>query len=76
MLALRALAAVIGDDVLAPRFLALTGLSPSELRARADEPELLGALLRFLAEHEPSLVRIAGELGVPPARLAAAAGAL
>ena len=72
VLALRALAAVIGDADLGPRFLALTGLEPDELRARAGEPALLDALIGFLGQHEPSLMKIAEELGVTAAALAAA----
>ena len=71
VLALRALAAVAGDDALGPRFLGVTGLDPAELRARAGEPALLGALIDFLASHEPDLRRIAAAIGSTPARLAA-----
>ncbi|WP_416906811.1 MAG: DUF3572 family protein [Polymorphobacter sp.] len=72
VLALQALAATIGCDDLGPRFLALTGLDAEGLRARAAEPALLAELIAFLAAHEASLTRIAGELGVAPAALVAA----
>ena len=71
-LALRALAAVLGDQRLAERFLSLSGVDPPDLRQRASDPDLLAALLRFLEAHEPDLVAIAGELGVKPAALVAA----
>ena len=65
-LALAALAATLGDTRRAHRFLDLTGIGTDELRARAGEPALLAALLRFLESHEPDLVSVAEELGVAP----------
>jgi hypothetical protein len=44
----------------------LTGIGTTELRARAAEPALLAALLRFLEAHEPDLIAIAEEVGVGP----------
>lgn len=70
-LALRALATVIGDDRLRDRFLALTGLSPDELRQSAGDPGTLAALLDFLAAHEPDLMLVAERLGVKPEALCA-----
>ena len=71
-LALRALAATLGDQRLATRFLSVSGIEPPDLRQRAGDPALLAALLRFLEAHEPDLVAIAGELEVKPAELVAA----
>ena len=71
-LALRALAATLGDQGRAERFLALTGLDPTELRRRAGEPTLLAALLAFLENHEPDLIAVAEAIGVKPAALVAA----
>ncbi len=71
-LALNALAAIIGDEPLRERFLALTGYDVPTLRARAGEPDVLNAAIDFLAAHEPDLVRIAQTLGVTPAALAGA----
>jgi hypothetical protein len=65
-LALAALAATLGDPRRARRFLDLTGIGTDELRARADDPGLLAALIRFLEAHEPDLVAVAEELGVAP----------
>ncbi len=72
LLALRALAHVAGDDDLGPRLLAVTGLDAAELRARADDPVVLAAVLEFLTSHEPSLIATADALDVSPLRLAAA----
>jgi hypothetical protein len=71
-LALRALAATLGDQRLASRFLSLSGIEPPELRQRAGDPVVLAALLRFLEAHEPDLVAIAHELGVKPEALVTA----
>ena len=71
-LALRALAATLGNQRLATRFLSVSGLEPPDLRQRAADPTLLAALLRFLEAHEPDLVAIAGALGVKPEALVAA----
>ncbi len=68
-LALRALAATLGDQRLAERFLSLSGIDPPDLRQRASDSDVLAALLRFLEAHEPDLVAIAGEVGVEPAAL-------
>jgi hypothetical protein len=71
-LALAALAATLTDERRARRFLDLTGIGTDELRARADEPELLSALIAFLEAHEPDLVAVSEQIGVAPDRLAAA----
>jgi hypothetical protein len=71
VLALRALAAILADDALAKRFLALTGLDAETLRARAGKPDVTEAVADFLLGHEPDLLAIASRLGVPPERLAA-----
>jgi hypothetical protein len=68
-LALSALAATLGDERRAQRFLDLTGIGTDELRRRAAEPALLTAVLRFLEAHEPDLVAVAEALGVKPEQL-------
>jgi len=69
-LALSALGWVLGDEGRASRLLALTGLTPDELRAGLGDPALLGAVLDFLCAHEPDLVAAADALGVTPQDLA------
>ena len=64
--ALAALAATLGDDRRAQRFIDLTGIGTGELRRRAGEPTLLAALLRFLEAHEPDLLSVSDELGLKP----------
>ena len=65
-LALAALAATLGVDRRAQRFIDLTGIRTEELRRKAAEPSLLIALLRFLEAHEPDLVDVSEALGVDP----------
>jgi len=67
--ALHALGWTLSDDARADRFLALTGLTPEDLRARLDEPAMLAAALRFLEAHEPDLIACAEALDVKPADL-------
>jgi len=74
--ALQALAVSLGDDSRASRLLALTGLTPDDLRPRADEPAVLVAVLRFLEDHEPDLVAVAAALDMKPQELVAARSAL
>ena len=71
-LALSALGWVIADDQRASRFLSLTGLTPDELRASLMEPGVQGAVLDFLAAHEPDLIAAADALAVRPQALIAA----
>lgn len=64
-LALACLGWTLGDQARADRLLALTGLTPGDLRARLDDPSLLAAVLRFLEAHEPDLIACAEALDVP-----------
>lgn len=68
-LALAALGWTLQDGGRADRLLALTGLTPDQLRSRLGEPSLLAEVLRFLEAHEPDLLACAEALDVAPARL-------
>jgi Protein of unknown function (DUF3572) len=63
---------VLGDADRAERLLALTGLDADALRGGLTNPAVLGAVLEFLASHEPDLLAAADALGVEPAELMAA----
>jgi hypothetical protein len=65
-LALAALAATLGSERPAQRFLDLTGIGTDELRNHLDDPALLAASLLFLEAHEPDLLSVAEELGCKP----------
>ncbi len=71
-MALGALGWILGDSARADRLLALTGLTPDALRDGLGDPAVLGAVLEFLASHEPDLLAAAEALGVEPATLMAA----
>jgi len=71
-LALGALAWTLGDERRAERFLALTGIDPADLRARAGDPALLAQVLGFIEGHEPDLIACADALGTSPQALVAA----
>lgn len=71
-LALLALAWCLGDARRADRLLALTGLTATDLRERAEDSALGAAVLGFLEAHEPDLVACAEELDVKPEMLVAA----
>lgn len=75
-LALRALVWTLAEPDRASRLLAVTGLTPDDLRARAGDPAVLAAGLGFLESHEDDLVACAGALGVRPERLVRARAAL
>ena len=68
-LALAALGWLLGDNVRAGRLLAVTGLTPEDLRARIDDPALLAAILAFLEAHEPDLIACAEAIGRPAGAL-------
>ena len=65
-LLLAALAETLSDERRAVRFLDMTGLDASTLRARAGAPSTLAALLDFLEAYEPDLIDVAAAIGVKP----------
>ena len=75
-LALAALGWTVAEPGRAERLLALTGLDPADLRARAGDPVLLAAVLGFLESHEPDLIACAAALNVKPEALIRAKGEL
>jgi hypothetical protein len=68
-LALGALGWALDEPGRAQRLLALTGLTPGDLRDRLGDPTLLAAILGFLEAHEPDLLACSEALGVAPALL-------
>jgi hypothetical protein len=68
-LALSTLGWVLSDGDRAARLLALTGLTPDDLRERLGERNVLAAILGFLEAHEPDLVACSEALNVGPAAL-------
>jgi hypothetical protein len=74
--ALAALAWAVQDETRAQRLLALTGLTPDDLRSRISDRSLLAAVLGFLEAHEPDLLACAEALNLAPIELVAARGVL
>jgi len=72
LLALGALGWILADPARAGRLLALTGLDPADLRARAGDAAFQAEVLRFLEAHEPDLLAAADAMGVAPADLVSA----
>ena len=75
-LALRALVWTLGEPDRALRLLDVTGMTPTDLRARAAEPAVLSAVLGFLESYEPDLVACAAGIGERPEVIVAARAAL
>ncbi|MDA7787706.1 DUF3572 domain-containing protein [Sphingomonadaceae bacterium] len=68
-MALAALGWILSDGPRAERLLTLTGLTPDRLRDGLTDPYVLGAVLEFLANHEPDLVLAADALETTPEAL-------
>ena len=68
-IALSALNWTLSDDHRAQRLLALTGLTPQDMRSSLDDPDFLAASLRFLEAYEPDLIACADALSLAPSRL-------
>lgn len=75
-LALQALALLAGQDETFGAFLAATGTSAGEIRARADDPDLLVSVLDFVLAEDHLVLALASEAGVPPEAVARARAVL
>ena len=71
-IALQGLAFLAEEPGRLQRFVAVTGLDPAELRARADTAELLSAVLEHLAGDESLLLVFAASRGIAPETIAPA----
>ncbi|MBO0662646.1 DUF3572 domain-containing protein [Jiella sp. MQZ9-1] len=74
-IAIAALGFIAADEKLLPRFLALTGLDPAQLRDAAREPGFLPGVLDFMLGHEPTLLAFCQASGVTPETVPAARAA-
>ena len=75
-IALNALVWIVSDEARADRLLALTGLSPDDLRAGLGQPAMMANLLGYLTQYEPDLIAFAEAEGIDPATIATAYVAL
>ena len=71
-IAAQAVAFLAADDDRLGRFLALTGLSPTELKTGLGQPAFLGAVLDHLLGDEPLLLAFAEAVEIAPELPAAA----
>ena len=71
-LALAALGWLLEDADRADRLLSLTGLTPDSLRDGIMTAQVQGAVLEFLANHEPDLLACAEALAIAPQEFIAA----
>ena len=55
-----------GEPELLSRFLALTGVAPSEVRNAVNDPGFLAGLVDFLMSHEPTLMAFSAATGIKP----------
>lgn len=55
-----------GEPELLSRFLALTGVAPSEVRNAVGDPGFLTGLVDFLMSHEPTLLAFSAATGIQP----------
>jgi hypothetical protein len=67
--ALRALAWLAANDDLMPVFLGATGASEDDLRARASDPDFLGALLDFIMMDDAWVMAFCDSIAVPYDRI-------
>lgn len=75
-LALTTLGWLAGNDELLPVFMGASGLSEADLRARATDPEFLGAVLDFMLMDDAWVIQFCDETATPYAALAQARAAL
>jgi hypothetical protein len=65
-LAIQALTFIAGDAERLGRFLAVTGVGPSEIRTAAREPGFLGGILDYVASDERLIADFVSETGLNP----------
>lgn len=66
LIAIKALAYLASDTDRLGRFLAATGISPEEIRAKAEDLNLLAGILDFLLSDEAMVIEFCQTLDLPP----------
>ncbi len=74
--AFQAINYIVSSDELRDRFLALSGLSPNELKENLIELSFQASILEFLLSHDPDLISFAEEFNQKPENIVAAWRAL
>ncbi len=75
-IAISGLQFIAGDSEQLARFIALTGITPDDMRAMAQSPEFLVAVLDFFLGNEPTLIAFAASANLEPTELQKAKFAL
>lgn len=65
-----------GEPELLSRFLALTGVAPSDVRNAVNDPGFLAGIVDFLMSHEPTLMAFCEATGIKPEAVVHAHAAL
>lgn len=73
---MQALAWLVASDELLPVFLGATGAHPQDLRAGAEDPVYLGAVLDFVLMDDAWVLAFCAESGLAPESVARARAAL
>lgn len=76
IVAVSALSWLAGDPTLMRRFLDMSGIDASDIRAAAVEPGFLAGVLKFIAAHEPTLNAFAAAESLHPSAIMKAIRAL
>lgn len=66
LIAIQALGHIAAEEDLLFAFVDMTGLSPSELKARAEEPEILGGILDFILMDDQRLLAFCESANLRP----------
>ena len=69
-IALQVLAFLLADDTQSSRFLALTGITPDDLRQGATSPEIQTAAFDYILSDEGLLLTFCQQAGIDPALMA------
>jgi hypothetical protein len=72
-IAAQGLGFLASDPARLSRFFLASGLEPADVRARAETPDLLAAVLEHLAEDESALLVFASGAGIAPEAIVGAA---
>lgn len=75
-LALQALGWLAAHEELMPVFMGSTGLTENDMRTRADDPDLLAAVLDFLLMDDAWVMAFCDDMNLAYSRVAAARAAL
>ncbi len=75
-ISLQALAWLVGNEDLLPVFLGATGASEADVRASAQDPDFLGAVLDFVMMDDAWVIACCDHLNIPYERMQGARMAL